>query len=105
MKSGALSKVRKMCSFLKKLLFGESLKLKQKSSAKETISYIEREDICFQRSNFYGANFYWWAADSTGAIGQFTAGYGGIPKTVFTNKLGWCLKFYAELKEEVPTAI
>jgi hypothetical protein len=40
----------------------------------------------FQRSDFYGLDFAWFAVDETGAIAQFTTGFGPMPRQLFLDQ-------------------
>lgn len=49
-------------------------------------SPFELDENFFQRKQFYGWDFSWYAVDSIGSIGQFTSGYAAIPERIFYDK-------------------
>jgi hypothetical protein len=49
-------------------------------------SPFELDEEFFQRNQFYGWDFYWYAVDSEGSIAQLSSGYAPIPERVFLDK-------------------
>ena len=43
-------------------------------------------DVQMPRKDFYGLNLNWYAIDSAGRVGQFTAGYAPVPAAVFLDE-------------------
>ena len=50
------------------------------------ISPFELDETFFQRNQFYGWDFSWYAVDSVGEIAKFTSGHLPIPEKIFSSK-------------------